>query len=73
MYNRTEETTMRRYGDNVSKEEPEEEGKQNQGVQVMYGGCGYGAGTFVKPPKAKKRFNLLRRLGLKRDKAQEQA
>ena len=65
---------MRRYGDNVSKDETEaqEDGK-GQGVQVMYGGCGYGAGTFTRPPKKKKRFDLLRLLGLKNYKNNKNA
>jgi hypothetical protein len=61
---------MRRYGDNASKDEPEEQQPPNKAdVQVMYGGCGYGAGSFTRPPRRKKRFDLLVFLGLRKPKA----
>ena len=67
---------MRRYGDNVSKDDllAEKPAKGNPDTaRVMYGGCGYGAGTFKRPPQASKRprFNLLALLGIKRDKTRE--
>ena len=47
---------MKRYGDNVTPEDllaERSEGRQPDRVTVMFGGCGYGAGTFNKPPVKK--------------------
>ena len=67
---------MRRYGDNVSKEDLlEKPAGGNPGTaRVMFGGCGYGAGNFKKPPQAPRRprFDLLAWLGLKRGKVRQE-
>jgi hypothetical protein len=67
---------MRRYGDNVSQEDLLEKPAQGNpaATQVMFGGCGYGAGTFKKPPQTDKRprFDLLALLGFKRSKSKEE-
>jgi hypothetical protein len=68
---------MQRYGDNVSKDDllAERPASGNpDAARVMFGGCGYGAGTFKKPPQSprRSRFDLLARLGFKRPKAKEE-
>jgi hypothetical protein len=67
---------MRRYGDNVSKDDLLAEKLANgnpDSARVMFGGCGFGAGTFKRPPQTRKRprFDLLALLGFKRVDAKE--
>jgi hypothetical protein len=66
---------MKRYGDNVTPEDllaERSEERQQDRVTVMFGGCGYGAGMFNKPP-VKKHLHLDFKslFGLMRKKSEE--
>ena len=68
---------MRRYGDNVSADEAIEAGpvdRKFEYTRVFYGGCGFGAGPFVKPAQVQKppRTGLLSFLKFGRRKPVEE-
>ena len=62
---------MRRYGDNVTPEEEETPGAgELRRPQVIYGGCGWGAGSFSqnrRPARKPRRsvMSALRRLWMR--------
>jgi hypothetical protein len=66
---------MRRPGDNVSNEDLLEKDPRRQKenpITVMFGGCGYGAGSFNQSiSKKQPRFDLLSFLGFRRKKPQK--
>ena len=68
---------MKRYGEPIPQQSSSEAPQNNreQAVDVMFGGCGYGAGKFrrhVPPPRPSLFARLLRFLGLAREKAPEE-